>query len=145
MDTIKFAFFISLLAISSSSFACKEAALNEDFPIKNFDTYGSIIIAKIDSSKHDEKYRYNPLVSFQATVLESIKGELTVGDSFSGQAKKEVAHAVCPSQLDIGGVYLLALTSENDIYTLSRFSFPTKSEHVYFSKYISQIKAVLKK
>lgn len=131
--------------IPYSSFACKEAILGKTFPITNFDEYDYIVVVKIDQAVHSDKYEYNPLISFKATVLESIKGGLNKGYTFAGIAKKEEAHAVCPVHLDVGGTYLLLLSKENGKYQLSRFSLPIKSDHQYFDNYISQIKAIIGK
>jgi hypothetical protein len=134
-----------LLFNPANSFVCKDPMLGEKFPITNFDEYDCVVIVKIDKSVHSDKFMYNPLVSFEATVLESIKGSFDVGDTFAGKAKKEEARAVCPVHLEESGTYLLLLSKEDEEYLLSRFSLPVKNDHQYFENYISQIKELLEK
>jgi len=125
------------------TFACKDAILGKVHPITNFNEYNHIVIVKIDKSIHSDKYRYKPLVSFQATVIENIKGSLNEGASFSGKPKQEIPRAVCPVYLIEGGVYLLLLSQESGEYIISRFSFPVQNNNKYFSNYISQIKGAI--
>jgi hypothetical protein len=134
-----------LLFSSANSFACKGPILGETFPITSFEEYDCVVIVKIDKSVHSDNFRYNPLVSFEATVLECIKGDFRIGDSFSGKAKKEEARAVCPVHLKESGTYVLLLSKENGEYLLSRFSLPVKNDHQYFDNYIRQIKTLIGK
>jgi hypothetical protein len=127
------------------SFACKEPLLGKTFPITNFEEYDCVVIVKIDKSIHSDQFRYNPLVSFEVTVLESIKGDFSIGDSFTGKAKKEEARAACPAHLEESGTYLLLITKENEEYLLSRFSLPVKNDHQYYDNYITQIKSIIGK
>ena len=131
--------FIALLT-PSISMACKEAILGEVYPIADFNKYDYIVIVKIDKSIHSDKYRYKPLVSFEATVIESIKGDLNEGAALSGKPKHEIPRAVCPVHLAENGIYLLLLSKENGEYAISRFNFHVKNDNKYFSNYISQIK-----
>lgn len=127
------------------SFACKEPILEDTFPITNFEEYDYVVIVKIDKSVNSDNFRYNPLVSFEARVLESIKGDFSIDASFSGKAMKEEARAVCPVHLEENGTYLLLLSKENGEYLLSRFSLPVKNDHQYFDNYIRQIKTLIGK
>jgi len=140
----KLSIILILLLTPAISLACQEAKLVEAFPITDFKKYSNIVVVKIDESIHSDKYRYKPLVSFTATVLESIKGDLNEGISFSGKPKKEQARAVCPVHLTVNGKYLLLLTKESGEYVISRFSFPVNNNNKYFSNYISQIKESIK-
>ena len=139
----KIATFLIALISPVISLACKEAILGEVYPITHINEYEYIVIAKIDKSVHADEYRYNPLVSFEATVVESIKGNLNEGTSFSGTPKHEQPRAVCPVHLTEGGTYLLLLSKENGRYVISRFSFPVKNDSKYFSNYIGQIKSAI--
>ena len=125
------------------SLACKEAVLGEIYPITDFNKYNHFVVVTIDKSIHSDKYRYKPLVAFEATVIESFKGSLNEGASFSGKPKQEIPRAVCPVYLIEGGTYLLLLSQESGEYIISRFSFPVKNDNKYFSNYISQIKGAI--
>ena len=127
------------------SFACKDPKLGEKYPISSFKEYDCIVIVKIKNAVHSDKSRYKSLISFEATVLENIKGELDMGESFFCEAKKEEARAACPVHLVEGGTYLLLLSKKNERYFLSRFSFPVKSDYKYFNNYITQIKEFIQK
>jgi len=140
----KLSIILILLLSPAISLACKDMKLVETFPITDFKKYSNIVVVKIDKSIHSDKYRYKPLVSFTATVLENIKGDLNEGISFSGKPKKEQARAVCPVHLIENGKYLLLLTNESGAYVISRFSLPVISDNKYFSNYISQIKDAVK-
>jgi hypothetical protein len=133
-----------MLVTPAASWACKQAVLGDTYPISDLGKYDHIVIAKIDKSSHASEYRYKPLVSFEATVIESIKGKLTKGASFYGAPKIEQERAVCPVNLVEGGTYLLFLSMENDRYLISRFSFYVNDDNEHFLGYISQIKAALK-
>ena len=125
------------------SFACKEAIFGKMHPITNFSKYNTIVVAKINKSIHSDKYRYKPLVSFEATVIERLKCSINEGVSFSGKPKQEQPRAVCPVHLTEDGIYLLLLSKESGLYIISRFSFPVKNNSKYFSNYISQIKGAI--
>jgi len=132
--------FLTVLLSPAISFACKDVKFGEAYTITDFKKYENIVIARISKSTHLKKYRYRPLLSFQATVLESIKGVLIKGVSFSGKPKEEQPRAVCPVHLTENGTYLLLLSKENGKYVISRFSFPVKNDNKYYLNYISQIK-----
>ena len=133
--------FLIVLLTPAISLAYKEAILGEAYPITDFGEYDNIIVAKIDKSAHSDEHRYKPLVSFKAKVLQSIKGDLNEGASFSGIPKHEQPRAVCPVYLTEGGIYLLLLSKENGRYVISRFSFPVKNDNKNFSNYIKQVKS----
>ncbi|WP_444997150.1 hypothetical protein [Aliikangiella sp. IMCC44359] len=135
-----------ILLFTNNSFACKQAALNENFPIDDFSVYDTIVIATIDSvSYQEEKGRRfsKPLESFEATVVETLKGDLKPNDRIKGKAKKEQALAVCSVFLTKYSIQLLLLNKDGQEYNISRFSFPTPSHHVYFSRYVKEIKEAL--
>ncbi|MBA6302358.1 hypothetical protein [Colwellia sp. MB02u-14] len=128
-----------LLLLSFSSFACKEFTLGDTFPVEDFSDFSYILVVKIDSTIHKES-GYMGLVSFDAEVSEQIKGDLNVGDKFSGKALREIAHAVCPVNLKDGESYLLLLNYQDNGYVLSRFSSPVSINNVRFSAYLEQVK-----
>ncbi len=136
---------VVILFTPSISLACKDPLLGETFPITNFDKYDCVVIVKIDHSVHSDELMYNPLVSFKATVVESIKGEIPKNQTFLGKAKKEEANAVCPVHLEKDGIYLFLLSKEKGEYQLSRFSLPVKNDHKYFNNYVAQVKESIKK
>lgn len=131
---------IAQLVTSQTSVACKSALLGEEYPVAHLDRYKYVVVARVDKSVHSDEYRYRPLVSFEATVIESIKGDLVDGVSFTGVPKDEEERAVCPVHLAEGGTYLLLLSKENGNYVISRFSISVKSDNKYFSGYVKQIK-----
>ena len=139
----KITIILIILLSPAISLACKESILEKAYPITKFNEYDSIVIVRIDESTHSNKYRYWPLESFKASVIESIKGNLNEGDSFTGKPKHEEARAVCPVHLTKNDTYLLLLSKESGEYVVSRFSFPVKSDNKYFSNYISQIKGAI--
>lgn len=137
---------IAQLVISQTSVACKSALLGEEYPVAHSDRYKYVVVARVDKSVHSDEYRYRPLVSFEATVIESIKGDLVNGVSFTGGPKDEEEGAVCPVHLVEGGTYLLLLSKENGNYVISRFGISVKSDNKYFTGYVKQIKnAILSK
>lgn len=137
---LNISFLIILLLSASQSHACKEAALNENFPIKNFEQYDTIVIATVTAVTENTESRYGGFLSFAATIQESIKGSIKKGAIISGEPAIEEPRAVCPTQLKIGFTYLLLLNKQRNTYHLSRFSFPTNSTHVYYSRYVQQVK-----
>jgi len=132
---------VMLFLISLPSEACKIFGFNQEYPITDFSHFSHIVVVKIDEASHDDSlYKYNRLISFNAKVLDSIKGDLKVGHSFTGKALSEEAHAVCPISLDNGKSYLLLLNSLDGKYILSRFSAPVSNTNAYFSSYVEQVK-----
>ena len=125
------------------SLACKESGLGGNFP-NGLDEFKYIVVATVKESFHSDEYRYKPLVSFKATVVESIKGDLTEGAQIQGKPKKEEAHGICPVRLLEKVTYLFLLNKENGEYVVTRRWRPVDSEAQYFTKYISQIKDVIK-
>lgn len=132
---------LMFLFFSVPSFACQQAILNESFPIKEFNHYDTIVIATITKVTKNNSSRYGGFNKFSAKVNEVIKGDTSIDSSIVGFPKKELARAVCPTSLLHRSTYLLLLNKDDNVYKLSRFSFPTKSDHPFFSKYVQEIKA----
>jgi hypothetical protein len=142
MKTLKLVVLIYIaLFCSMNVWACKARRYTENFPVEICKNYDYILIVNIDKSVHSEELFYSPLITFEATVLESLKGDVIAGDSIAGGHQKEEARAVCPVHLDEGGVYLLLLSKVGNKFLVSRFSFPVKDNNKYFETYIKQIKA----
>lgn len=133
-----------MLLSASQSHACKEAALNKNFPIKNFERYDTIVLATVNAVTENTESRYGGFLSFTATIQESIKGSTTKGAIISGKPTIEEPRAVCPTHLNIGSTYLLLLNKKGNTYYLSQFSFPTSSTHVYYSRYVQEVKNSVK-
>ncbi len=133
--------FVTLSFFATYSFACKDAALNKQFPIKDFKGYDTIVIATITDVIKNKEQGYDKILSFSAIVKETIKGSVAVDSNISGQPTIEPARAVCNTSLAIGATYLLLLNKQGNIYNLSRFSFPTKNDHIYYLKYVQEVKA----
>ena len=135
---------ITILVIPVASWACKQAVPGDEYPVSSLDSYDYIVIARIDKAIHATEYRYKPLVSFEATVIENLKGELDKGSVFHGMPESEEARAVCPVHLVESGIYLLLLTKESNQYFISRFSIYVKNDNKNFINYINQINSALK-
>ncbi|WP_445359819.1 hypothetical protein ACJJIL_12275 [Microbulbifer sp. EKSA005] len=131
---------IILLLFSMQAFACKQAALNEEFPINEFEQYDTIVIATVTAVTKKEGSRYGGFVTFSAMVNETIKGAVAANSKIAGKPTVEQPNAVCPTNLSPGDTYLLLLNSDGNVYSLSRFSFPTNSKHPYFSRYVREVK-----
>ncbi|MBI1307193.1 MAG: hypothetical protein GC181_11375 [Bacteroidetes bacterium] len=127
-------FIISVLI----SIACKSALYGPEFPVSDLTPYDYVVIASIDTAIHHST-GHRGLKTFNATIVRSLKGELTTNSKIKGKATIEQPHAVCPIGLQQHQEYLLLLSKESDSVSLSRFSFPVKKGYVYYDDYIRQL------
>jgi hypothetical protein len=134
-----------LLFNTMSTQACKSAKLGDVYPIHDFSPYSHVVIVRVTAAEQDTTHRYSPLVSFEASVVDCLKGNLETGETFRGRSKREQPYAVCPTHLSTDGTYLLLLSKTMGKYVLSRFSFPVHNGHENYDKYIVQIKTALGK
>jgi hypothetical protein len=134
-------FLLMLLLSASLSHACKEATLNENFPIKFFEPHDTIVLATVSAVTENTESRYGGFSTFTAIIQETIKGSTPKGAIISGKPAIEEHRAVCPTQLSIGSTYILLLNKQSNTFSLSRFSFPTNSTHIYYSRYVQEVKA----
>lgn len=141
---LKTSFLLILFFSASLSYACKDAAINEYFPIKKFEPYDTIVLATVTAVTENTESQYGGFLSFTATIQETIKGSTKKGEIISGNPTIEEPHAVCPTTLSIGSTYLLLLNKQGNAYSLSRFSFPTDSKHIYYANYVGEVKAGVK-
>lgn len=141
---LSISFSIILLLTAQLCLACQEAALNENFPIKEFNQYNTIVLVTVTEAQRNNESRYGGFLSFTATVQETIKGSVPTGSTITGQPAIESPRAVCPTHISVGSTYLLLLNKKGNIYSLSRFSFPTDSKNVYYSKYVQEVKSGVK-
>ena len=131
---------ILLLMNVGNGYSCKEAKLNESFPIKSFERYSDIIIARVNEVRRKEKTPFGRLLSFDVTVKDSFKGKLKHGDTITIKPAIEQARAVCQVYVSKNAQYLMLLNRDGKAYTISRFSFPTDSNHKYYTRYVDEIK-----
>ncbi|WP_316674883.1 hypothetical protein [uncultured Tolumonas sp.] len=132
---------ILLVFASTYSFACKDPLYKDKYQITNFSGYSDVIVARIITSKHNDDEMYSPLMSFDAAVLEKIKGALTPNQVIHVSAKIEDPRAACPLYFKENSTYLLLLERQEGELQISRFSFPIESNNEHFSSYLSQVKS----
>jgi len=135
--------FILLLIASNITFACKERAELNEYPVEELSSENILIEAKITHIEKIKEGRYSTIKSFDAEVITSFQGSLKPGEVINVIPSEEEAHAVCPVYVETNSGYLLVLKKSENTYRISRFSYRANKESPYFEKFKEQIRSNL--
>ena len=134
------------LASTSAVLACKDRLYPGSFPVDELAGYDSVYVVRVLSVSPSEPVSEGssaPPFSFEARVLQTLKGSKAPGNTIRGAtSSRDEPAARCPIQLEAGRAYLLMLTGSDDPFVLPRYgSLYVSSDDEHFQHYVENIKS----
>jgi hypothetical protein len=133
-----FAAFI-VLAIANCCYACKTRPDFDSYPLDELKASDILIEAQISDVEPYSEDFYPGAKSFKATILQSFRGNLSLGSVIEVSSAKEHTNGVCPVLLSSGQTYLLVITQHGGKFAISRFNVIVEKEAKDYKKYVEQI------